>query len=127
MKQPTEQDIFTLKNIFILIIIFFTFGFFQTCIGNAKSKKNNNYNHTLIVKNDSLNIYIYDNMVTKEDLKINNEIIEFKIEREGLTSEKRMIQSTNRTMWDMNKQTEIEKEIKIIDSDIDSLIRLSYK
>ena len=39
--------------------------------------------------------------ITKKDLQI-----------EGLKSEKRMIQSTDRKIFDVNRQTEIDKEIQ---------------
>ena len=38
------------------------------------------------------------------------------IEIEGLKSEKRMIQATDRKIFDVNRQAEIDKEIKKIES-----------
>lgn len=38
------------------------------------------------------------------------------IKVEGLSAEKRMIQSTDRKMLDVQRQTEIENEIKILES-----------
>ena len=45
-----------------------------------------------------------DSLATKTDLKI-----------EGLKSEKRMIQSTDRKMLDVNRQAEIDKELKTLE------------
>ena len=42
-----------------------------------------------------------DSAASKKDLII-----------EGLRSEKRMIQSTNRKLWDLNRQAEIDKELE---------------
>jgi hypothetical protein len=53
----------------------------------------------LTVKVDSLNAI----SVTKKDLKI-----------EGLRVEKRMIQSTDRKILDVNRQSEIDKEIELL-------------
>jgi ABC-type phosphate transport system auxiliary subunit len=70
------------------------FIFFNTC-GNP--------NKSLTKKVDSLSQKI-DSLetitVTHKDLKI-----------EGLRSEKRMIQSTDRKLLDVNRQSEIDKEI----------------
>ena len=48
---------------------------------------------------------VLDNLPTKNDIKI-----------EGLKVEKRMIQSTDRTMMDVERQNEIEREIEKIQS-----------
>jgi len=46
-----------------------------------------------------------DTVATKEDLEI-----------EGLKAEKRMIQATDRKLLDVRRQTEIEEELKKLDS-----------
>ena len=78
------------KIVLILVILIF----FNTC-GNP--------NKALTKKVDSLSQKI-DSLesitVTHKDLKI-----------EGLKSEKRMIQSTDRKLLDVNRQSEIDKEI----------------
>ena len=48
---------------------------------------------------------IKENTYTKEQLDIRLRI-------EGLKSETRMIQATDRKMFDLNRQTEIEKELE---------------
>lgn len=68
--------------------------FFNTC-GNP-NKVTNKRIETLSTKIDSLQ----SNAVTKKDLRI-----------EGLKSEKRMIQATDRKMLDVQRQTAIEQEI----------------
>lgn len=65
-----------------------------------------NENRLLNKKIESLTVKI-DSMratsVTKKDLKI-----------EGLKTEKRMIQSTDRKILDVNRQAEIDKEIDLL-------------
>ena len=53
---------------------------------------------------------------TKDDIKNLGTILSLSIETEGLKSEHRMIQSTDRRILDVNRQNEIEKEIKKLDS-----------
>jgi hypothetical protein len=73
---------------FLIIIVFF-----KTCTTNGRVDK--------VVKNvDTLEVKI---------------IKEIKIE--GLKSEKRMIQATDRKIMDVNRQTEIDKEITKITND----------
>ncbi len=74
---------------FLLIVILF-----NTC-GNPTKSLNKKIN-ILSQRIDSLESII----VTHEDLKI-----------EGLKAEKRMIQSTDRKILDVNRQSEIDKEI----------------
>jgi hypothetical protein len=74
---------------FLLIVIFL-----NTC-GNP-TKTLNKKIESLSQKIDSLEAVT----VTRKDLKI-----------EGLKSEKRMIQSTDRKILDVNRQSEIDKEI----------------
>lgn len=52
---------------------------------------------------------IKDSTYTKTQLKLQLEI-------EGLKSEKRMIQSTDRKILDVNRQTQIDEELKKIDT-----------
>lgn len=78
-------------GLFLLIVIFF-----NTC-GDRGISKNNKRIEALSLKVDSLSRIT----TTKKDLQI-----------EGLKSEKRMIQSTDRKMLDVNRQTEIDREIE---------------
>jgi hypothetical protein len=75
--------------VFLVIVIFF-----NTC-GNPTKSVNKRLD-SVSNKIDSLELIT----VTRTDLKI-----------EGLKSEKRMIQSTDRKLFDMNRQSEIDKEI----------------
>ena len=68
--------------------------FFNTC-GNPNKSLTKKVD-TLSQKIDSLELIT----VTEKDLKM-----------EGLRSEKRMIQSTDRKILDVNRQSEIDKEI----------------
>lgn len=85
------------RIMFLLIIIIF----FKTCTTNSKIRNNSEMIENLSQKNDSINIVIND--LAKELRK------EIKIE--GLKSEKRMIQSTDRKILDVTRQTEIDKEL----------------
>jgi hypothetical protein len=78
--------------LFLLLVLFV-----NTC-GNPTKSVNKRID-TLTEKIDSLEVVT----VTKDDLTI-----------EGLKSEKRMIQSTDRKMLDVNRQTEIDKEIETL-------------
>jgi hypothetical protein len=78
------------KVVLILVILIFV----NTC-GNPTKSLNKRID-VLSNKVDSLELIT----VTKKDLQI-----------EGLKSEKRMIQSTDRKLFDMNRQSEIDKEI----------------
>lgn len=78
------------KLVLILILTIFV----NTC-GNPTTKLNKRID-VLSNKIDSLKSVT----VTKHDLKI-----------EGLNSEKRMIQSTDRNLLDVNRQSEIDKEL----------------
>ena len=78
------------KLVLLLMLIIFV----NTC-GNPTTKLNKRID--LLSNNiDSLKSVT----VTKRELKI-----------EGLNSEKRMIQSTDRKLFDMNRQSEIDKEL----------------
>ena len=92
MEQIIEK---TSKYINLVMVLILIVLFFRTC-GNdshSLSKKVEKMSNKL----DSLQSII----VTKNDLEI-----------EGLKSEKRMIQSTDRKILDVNRQSEIDKEIE---------------
>jgi hypothetical protein len=65
-------------------------------------------------KENLTNVTYLDSLVKSETISIE----EFKkiVEIEGLRSEKRMIQSTDRKMLDVSRQTEIDNEIKVLES-----------
>ncbi len=81
------------KIVFILL-----FAIFLNTCGNPTKSVNKRID-VLSEKIDSLEVIT----VTKTDLTI-----------EGLKSEKRMIQSTDRKMLDVTRQTEIDKEIETL-------------
>lgn len=82
------------KIFFFLLIVIFV----NTC-GNPNKSLNKRID-ALSQKIDSLESIT----VTKKDLKV-----------EGLKSEKRMIQSTDRKILDVNRQAEIDKEINSLE------------
>jgi len=80
--------------------------FFNTC-GNP-NKITNKRIDSLNSKIDSLSemvVILQKTTVSHQDLKI-----------EGLRSEKRMIQSIDRRLIDVNRQTDIDNEIKQLES-----------
>jgi hypothetical protein len=93
-------DVWGNRIVFFLLIIVF----FKTCTTNGRIDK-------ITKKVDNLEVNTPKNIDDLE-LKMTKEI---KIE--GLKSEKRMIQSTNRKIMDVNRQTEIDKEISKITND----------
>jgi regulatory protein YycI of two-component signal transduction system YycFG len=72
--------------------------FLKTCSTNGKVEKVQKSVVETNIKVDSLSIEL------QKQIKI-----------EGLKSEKRMIQSTDRKIMDVNRQTEIDKEISQLD------------
>ena len=92
-----KVDNFIRSNFPYIVIAFIFINFFNSCDRTTKS---------LSKKIDKLEASI-DTLktvtVTKTDLRI-----------EGLKSEKRMIQSTDRKILDVNRQSEIDKELSIL-------------
>jgi hypothetical protein len=80
------------RKIFLVLLVLI---FVNTC-GNP-NKVTNKRLDTLTTEIDSLQ----STTVSKKELRI-----------EGLKAEKRMIQSTDRKMLDVNRQSEIDKEIE---------------
>ncbi len=94
------NNLLTTKNQIILMLILILMTSLSTCNScNTKSEINR------LRKNEDQLEYKIDSLsaitITKRDLQI-----------EGLKSEKRMIQSTDRKIFDVNRQTEIDKEIQ---------------
>jgi len=88
-----------IENNFVVIILVITLlGFFKSC-GDSREL-------TKMRKEVEL---IKNNTYTKDELNILLQI-------EGLKSEKRMIQSTDRTILDVNRQTNIDNEIKELET-----------
>jgi len=83
--------------VFVLVLIIFL----KTCKTNGKIENVEKKLNTTTQKVDSLNNGLTNlNKDLKKEIKI-----------EGLKSEKRMIQSTDRKILDVNRQSEIDKEI----------------
>jgi len=84
----------------IRVLLLLTFGLtINTCTTKGKVEK--------ISKNETIN-----NTELNEKLDSLVKVINTQIKVEGLRSEKRMIQSTDRKIFDVNRQTEIDKEIE---------------
>ena len=81
-----------ISTLLVLII------FLKTCSTNGKVEKVQKTIVETNVKVDSLSLEL------QKQIKV-----------EGLKSEKRMIQSTDRKIMDVNRQTEIDKEISQLD------------
>lgn len=85
------------KNFNLIVLSLLVILFFRTC--GSDSKSINKRIDKLTVEIDTLQ----STTVTKKDLQI-----------EGLKVEKRMIQSTDRKMLDVNRQSQIDKEIEAL-------------
>ncbi len=59
----------------------------------------------------NINKRIDSGVMVLRDIKMNT-VIKKDLQIEGLKSEKRMIQATDRKMLDVNRQTEIDEELK---------------
>ena len=84
---------FLKKNFTIIVLVIAVLSFFKSCGDSRSLSKMSKQMETL---------------VTKEELAK-------ELKRESLKSEKRMIQSTDRKILDVNRQSEIDKEIQILE------------
>lgn len=94
MKQFVE------KYFTIIVLVVLVLTFFRGC-GDSREL-------TTIKKEIQ---EIKDNTYTKEQLDL-------VIKIEGLKSEHRMIQATDRKMFDLNRQTQIEAELKVLEAEL---------
>ncbi len=78
----------------MIVLVLAVLSFFKSC-GDARTLANINKK--------------METMVTKEDLAK-------ELKKEGLKSEKRMIQSTDRKMLDVSRQTQIDEELKKLEN-----------
>lgn len=85
---------FLQNNFTVIVLVIAVLGFFKSC-GDSKDIKS-------IKKEIEA---IKDSTYTKQELNIQLQI-------SGLEAEKRMIQATDRKLIDVRRQTEIENEIK---------------
>lgn len=101
MKYLTDfLDKWSTRIIFPLILIVFL----KTCSTNSKIEKLEKDLTEQNIKTDSI---IKVETLSKEE-------IEKMLKIEGLKTEKRMIQSTDRKILDVNRQSEIDKEIELL-------------
>ena len=88
------------RNGMILIIVLLSLQFFNGCNQNTKISSLKKEVKEVRVTNDSMS-----NIIHKE------------IKTEGLRAELRMIQATDRKILDVQRENEIEKELKILGDD----------
>ena len=86
---------FIKKNFSTIVMILVLLTFFKSCGDSRALAKMNKQMETL---------------VTKEDLAK-------ELKKEGLKTEKRMIQATDRKMLDVSRQTQIDEELKKIENE----------
>jgi hypothetical protein len=94
MKQFVE------KNFTIIVLVIALLTFFKGCSDSREISK---------IKNEIKQIK--DSTYTKTELNIVLKI-------EGLKSEKRMIQATDRKMLDVQRQTEIDNEVSTLQKQV---------
>jgi hypothetical protein len=86
------------NNFTVIVLVIALLGFFKGCGDGRELSKMRKEVQT-----------IKDSTYTKTELDVRLQI-------EGLKAEKRMIQSTDRRILDVNRQTEIDNEIKALES-----------
>ena len=89
---------FVENNFTVIVLVIALLGFFKSCGDGRELSKMRKEVQT-----------IKDSTYTKEELNLRLQI-------EGLKTEKRMIQSTDRKILDVNRQTQIDNEIKSLES-----------
>jgi hypothetical protein len=89
---------FVENNFTVIVLVIALLGFFKSCGDGRELSKMRKEVQT-----------IKDSTYTKEELNLRLQI-------EGLKAEKRMIQSTDRKILDVNRQTQIDNEIKSLES-----------
>ena len=90
IKKFFEKNFYTIMGILLLL------SFFNNC---NKDRKLDEIERSIR--------FIKDSTYTKSELNT-------KLKISGLEAEKRMIQATDRKMMDVNRQNEIDKELKIL-------------
>lgn len=89
------------SNFEVIVLVFLAVLFVKQCGANRDIEK--------LAKQSKIQSSILDSVANKQELKN-------MIEIEGLKVEKRMIQSTDRKILDVNRQSEIDLEIKKLES-----------
>jgi signal transduction histidine kinase len=96
IKQKKHMKNFIEKNFTIIVLVIALIGFFKSCgDGRELSKMRKEIES------------IKDSTYTKAELNKELKIM-------GLETEKRMIQATDRKLLDVQRQTQIEEEIKLL-------------
>ena len=88
---------FVQNNFTVIVLVIALLGLFKSCGDGRELSKMRKEVQT-----------IKDSTYTKEELNLRLQI-------EGLKAEKRMIQSTDRKILDVNRQTQIDNEIKTLE------------
>jgi hypothetical protein len=88
---------FVENNFTVIVLVIALLGLFKSCGDGRELSKMRKEVQT-----------IKDSTYTKEELNLRLQI-------EGLKAEKRMIQSTDRKILDVNRQTQIDNEIKTLE------------
>jgi len=94
----------------VLLVFFLMINLVQNCNQSKSIAKN-----TKAISNNTQRIDSVSS-VTAEEFSLMLQI-------EGLKAEKRMIQSTDRRMLDVNRQTEIDKEIAKLNKELETVRR----
>jgi Fe2+ transport system protein B len=98
IKKKIKMKEFVSKNFTVIVLVIVLLSFFKSC--------NDSREITKIKKEITA---IKDSTFTKTELSIELQI-------SGLEAEKRMIQATDRKIFDVRRQSEIEEEIKRLKS-----------
>ena len=99
---------FLAENYFWIVLVLFLGIFMNTCSQTNNNKRLLKQNNQLIQQNNEF-------LLQLESLKhdfVNKGELDIMLRIEGLKTEKRMIQSTDRRVWDMNRQSEIDRELE---------------
>lgn len=81
----------------IIVLVIMLLSFFKSCGDSREISK------------------IRKEMIELKDSTYNKKELDLRLQIEGLKSEKRMIQSTDRKILDVNRQTQIDQEITILE------------
>ena len=95
---------FVKENFTVIVLILILLSSFRECRNTSEIKK---IKYEITVMNDSL--------YQKKSLDLKLKAIKLNATIEGLKAEKRMIQSTDRKIMDVNRQTEIDKELAVLE------------
>jgi len=88
----------------VIVLVILVFTFFRGC-GDSREMS------TIRKEMNELKEYNQNHTYTKDELDLRLRI-------EGLKSEHRMIQATDRKMFDLQRQSQIEKELESLESEL---------